>query len=213
MTLGDKARRSGMYDVLEPAYSKVQILRWRRAGEQLPAPSTVKRMILKQYAIDFGLDTLVETGTYKADTVRALRDHFETIYSIELFPELYQKAAYRCRKQANAVVLQGDSAEVLPSVLEQLKRPALFWLDAHYSGTGTGMGDVLAPIVRELELVLQHDVRGHVVLIDDARDFNHSAETGYPPATVLSDAALQHGYSITERYDIFSLIPDKQAGR
>jgi hypothetical protein len=66
-------------------------------------------------------------------------------------------------------ILLGDSCQVLPHVLHELQVPALFWLDAHWSGGVTGRGDTQTPLIEELQLVLAHPVDGHVVLVDDAR--------------------------------------------
>src|SRR5687768_9818802 len=131
------ARTIGAYDLLEPVYGGYQRARWGLRGGPIPAPSAVKREILRQYAATHGLLTLVETGTYRADTVRALRRDFQVIYSIELDDALYQAAVARTRRQSNARILHGDSAEMLPVVLSGLTEPALFWLDAHYSGGET----------------------------------------------------------------------------
>ena len=45
--------------------------------------------------------------------------------------------------------------------------------------------------------------RGHVVLVDDAREFHDSARSGYPAAEVVAAAARQHDYAMAENYDVF----------
>ena len=69
-------------------------------------------------------------------------------------------------------------ARVLPQVLSQIDTPCLFWLDGHYSGGVTGMGDEVSPVLSELRDILAHPTQGHVILIDDARCFR--SEEGYP---------------------------------
>jgi hypothetical protein len=64
----------------------------------------------------------------------------------------------------------GDSAQVLPEILRQLRSPAMFWLDAHWCGEGTGFSQTECPLLRELELILNHH-RDHIIMIDDARCF------------------------------------------
>jgi hypothetical protein len=62
-----------------------------------------------------------------------------------------------------------------------LDAPALFWLDGHYAGSGTaGAGN--SPLLEEIRTLLAHEPRGHVVLIDDARQL--SGKDGY---TALDD--------------------------
>jgi len=67
--------------------------------------------------------------------------------------------------------------------MANLAEPALFWLDAHYSGSVTARGALDSPIVQELAAVRAHPVSGHVVLIDDMRDFNGTG--GYPTVDEL----------------------------
>jgi len=75
-------------------------------------------------------------------------------------------------------VLEGDSAQVLPGVVARLTEPALFWLDGHYMGPGSGDASDHTPISAEIDSVLHHPVRRHAILIDDARLF--VGAEGYP---------------------------------
>ena len=144
---------------------------WLAAGRPVPAPSTVKHGIVRDYADRYGLGTLVETGTYMGGTIDALRDHFRRIYSIELDDALYARAQARFARLSHVTILHGDSAQVLPSVVGELNDRALFWLDGHYSGPGTAKGQRETPIVEEVRTILAHPVAGHVILVDDARVF------------------------------------------
>jgi hypothetical protein len=207
MTAGDRARDLGLYDLVEPAYSRYQGRMWRRAGCPTPAPSAVKRQVLRSVAREYGLRALIETGTYKADTVRALRKDFDRIVSVELSPELHARALRRTRHQANAELVLGDSALVLTGIVGTLDRPGLFWLDAHYSGGRTSLGDAISPIEAEIDAILSAAVGGHVVVIDDAREFHDSERSGYPAAEAIYSAAHQHGYRVSEEHDAFHLLP------
>ena len=198
------ARHSGAYDVLEPIYSRYQVWKWNRAGRPVPAPSAMKRQLLRQTARHYDIRTLVETGTYKADTVRALRKDFSLIVSIELDLALYGAAVRRCKRQRNAHLYLGDSGDVLRDLMPTLHGRALFWLDAHYSGYGTACGEHESPIEAELECALAEG--RHVVLIDDAREFRDPVN-GYPPISLVHAAAARHGYSVIERDDVMMLRP------
>lgn len=197
-----------LYDVLEPLNSQIIVSRWRRQGAPIPASPSVKRVMLRRTAQEHGLRVLIETGTFRGDTVMALRRDFDRIVSVELSPELHAKAVRQTRHQHNAELLLGDSGEVLPGVLATLHQPALFWLDAHYSGGVTALGDRVSPISSELDVILGHAVRGHVVLVDDAREFHDSARSGYPGAEVIAAAARQYNYAMSEKHDIFFLVPN-----
>ncbi|HWV47791.1 MAG TPA: hypothetical protein VN039_17475, partial [Nitrospira sp.] len=75
-------------------------------------------------------------------------------------------------------ILHGNSASMLPLALASIKQSTLFWLDAHYSGGITACGDQHSPILLELEHIFRHPIRGHVIVIDDARLFG--ADSAYP---------------------------------
>ncbi|MBI1798044.1 MAG: hypothetical protein HYR74_13470 [Candidatus Eisenbacteria bacterium] len=144
---------------------------WRayRAAPVTPPPHAVKARAVIEHGRRFGLDMLIETGTYEGEMARKASAHFRRVVTIELDPGLARAAERRLARLGNVEVLCGDSARVLPQVLAALREPALFWLDGHFSGVGTARGDTDTPLAAELEAIARHPVAGHVVLIDDAR--------------------------------------------
>ena len=132
-------------------------------------PHAVKVEAVLACARRHGIRRLLETGTFEGEMVRKVRDAFDSIVTIELSAELAEEARRRLRPYRHVTVRAGDSAEVLPDVLRELRDPALFWLDGHYSGGGTARGARETPLLDELRAIAGHGVRGHVVLIDDAR--------------------------------------------
>jgi hypothetical protein len=122
------------------------------------------------------------------DTIKSLIDEFEHLYSIELSDELATRAKARFANDKHVDIIQGSSDEKLPAILSKLSRPALFWLDGHYSGEfmyngefiRTAKGSLDTPVVQEIVLVLSSDLP-HVILIDDARLF-----TGYHDYPTIS---------------------------
>ncbi len=194
-----------MKDVTDPVIAQICYRRWKEAGRPVPAPSSVKREIIRGYARVYGLDVLVETGTFYADTVRGLRKDFRQIYSIELDDHLYGMAVARCKRQANAVLLQGDSGKRIADVIARLTGPALFWLDAHYSAGETARGDEDTPIRAELTAVLG-DGRPHVVLVDDMREFVNNAQD-YPTLDAVRQIARDHDYMMSTALDIIRFVP------
>lgn len=151
---------------------------WEANGRALPPPHAVKRSTVRAYARAFGLDTLIETGTYLGAMIKSTRDIFRTIISIELDPHLYERARHKLSEPGHITILNGDSAEVLPRILAGIRSPCLFWLDAHHSGMLTACGKLESPVSLELECILSHPVGEHVVLIDDAHAF--VGRGGYP---------------------------------
>ena len=72
---------------------------------------------------------------------------------------------------------------MLGSVLDRLDRPALFWLDGHFSGGITAKGEKETPVMEEIDQILNHRVKGHTILIDDARCFG--VDPSYPTIAEL----------------------------
>ena len=163
--------------------------KWHRRGRLIPAPPIVKQRIVKAHLRRSGASTVVETGTFRGDMVDALAPIAARIVSIELDDQLYAAACRRFAAHAHVELLHGDSGTLLPGILSTLDRPALFWLDGHYTGVGSARTEVDSPIVTEIEALLQHPVPGHVVLIDDAREF--SGTGGYPTVDRLRGMILE----------------------
>jgi len=173
----------------------------------VPSPPRYKQLTVLDYGRRYGVRVFVETGTYLGDMVWAVRNAFATIHSIELSPELARHAARRFRRTAHVSIRQGDSGAVLREVLAGVDRPALFWLDAHYSGGATAHGDTGTPVLEELARIAAHaQAASHVVLIDDARLFTGEV---YPRLEALADwagrALPAHSFEVKD--DIIRLAP------
>lgn len=147
------------------------VLYWEIKGKPVPPPHFLKQRIVKQYAKRFSFHTLLETGTFLGDMVYATRRTFSRILSIELDKTLYERAKQRFSAYDHISIIWGDSGELLPDILANIKQPCLFWLDAHYSGEKTTKGNIESPIMQELYHILGHSAVEHVILIDDARAF------------------------------------------
>lgn len=152
--------------------------KWESRGRIGAAPHLVKQKNISDHAQRFGTRVMVETGTFHGDMCYAMRDRFEQIYTIELGNALYDAAVKRFKNNANITLLNGDSGVVINDVLDKINEPALFWLDGHYSSGRTARGELDTPISAELEHILAHHIRHHVILIDDARCF--TGENDYP---------------------------------
>ena len=97
----------------------------------------------------------VETGTYRGNTIMRVSHMFQSIHTIELSKKWYKYASKRLKGQSHVVCHQGDSAEVLSKLLQEIKEPVLIYLDAHYSGGETAFGKEEAPLLREGSLYLR----------------------------------------------------------
>ncbi len=163
-----------------PAVRVLQLRHWILNGRPVPPPNVVKQRTVQEYANRYQLDILIETGTFWGDMVAASKDRFSRIISVELSDYLYERAKKRFAKYPHIELIHGDSGLVVPQILEQLQNPALFWLDAHAMNNiqNTARAILETPIIQEVDKILSHPVKDHVILIDDARFFN--GEHDYP---------------------------------
>jgi hypothetical protein len=166
-------------------FKGMTIWRWRKSGCPLPPPHQVKLSTIEEYQKKSGYSILVETGTFKGDTIEAERNVFEQIISVELGRDLYEKAVKRFKKYDHISLYHGDSGKVLKDIVAGLKRPAIFWLDGHYSGGVTARGEKDCPIFEEVEAIFQKGTFRHILLIDDAECF--TGQDGYPTIEELTD--------------------------
>jgi hypothetical protein len=169
------------------------LLRWILAGRPVPPPHLVKQRTVRAYAGKYHLPVFVETGTYRGDMVEAVKRDFAQVYSIELGAELHRLAQKRFESDRQVTILQGDSGEVLRGLLQRIDRPALFWLDSHYSDADTARSALITPIRSELDHILAHPLAPrHVILIDDARLF--TGEDDYPTLESLNAVLARAGF-------------------
>jgi hypothetical protein len=179
---------------------------WKLRRHPVRSPHLLKQRTVIEYATKFGLRTLVETGTYYGEMVAAVRNHFDRVYSVEYDPVLARQATRRFERDSRIRILEGDSAVVLPKLLTSLARPALFWLDAGYWGWEQLKRDP-ERLSAEVEAILGHSVKGHVILMDDARMLN-----GHKGAPTFAEfqarvAARFPDRAIELRYDIVRITP------
>jgi hypothetical protein len=141
---------------------------WKLRANPVRSPHLLKQRTVVEYARKYDLRTLVETGTYYGEMVAAVKQSFDQIFSIELDPALARAATRKFERDPRIRILEGDSARLLPELLKSITKPALFWLDAGYWGWENLERDPQRLSV-EVESILAHSVKGHVVLMDDAR--------------------------------------------
>ena len=196
-------------------YYKIKNKIQRRLKNSVEPPSyEFKKATLNEYKNMYGLNILVETGTFLGDNVDFFKDSFDKVYSIELSEELANKAIKRFKGQKNVQILQGDSGEILNDLILNFKEPALFWLDGHYSSEfflngeyiKTARGDKNTPIEKELNILLNAPQQ-HIILIDDARLF--SGLNDYPSIALIRKKVKTsiYPYQLIVESDIIRLIP------
>ncbi len=114
----------------------------------------------------------IETGTYTgATTVLALRCGFQRVLTVELSDHWRDQYQTLFGHDDRVRLFAGLSKDRLPEMLAQVDTPATFWLDAHYFGGPSALGDKFCPLLEELDLIAGHRIKTHTILIDDVRCF------------------------------------------
>jgi len=151
-------------------YNYIQYFKWEFSNTNGPTPFLYKKQLIEYYAKRNNIKILVETGTFYGDMIDATKNKFAEIYSIELGLDLYNKALWRFSKNLKIHLINGDSALELKKLIPKLSEPAIFWLDAHYSGGVTAGNPEMPPIIEELTAIAKSNF-DNIILINDARRF------------------------------------------
>ena len=169
----------------------------------------MKIAVVRYYLEKFGLRRFIETGTFYGAMTDIIARQGIFVDTIELQPFLALRARRIFSARPDVRVHEGDSAVLLPELLASLEEPALFWLDAHWSGGVTARGSIDTPISVEIEAILRHPLP-HVVLIDDARQFDGTS--GYPRLHELLGGIRRDGrYAVEVSADIVRCVPRRGA--
>ena len=129
---------------------------------------SIPKEIVLHFAAALKIPNFVETGTFRGDTALWAAEVFEKVFTIEIDPELCQKASQRNNPKNNISFILGDSKTELPKLVQTLDGPALFWLDGHWCMGGGGK-DAECPLMDELLAI--SNLKSSIIMIDDARCF------------------------------------------
>lgn len=170
-------------------------------------PHVNKQKVITKYAKQYHPAYLVETGTFMGDMVAAQLPFFEKLISIEITPHYYQKCVERFKGEPKVQIIHGDSGTVLRQLISEIKEPILFWLDGHWSGGDTGLGEKQSPIIEEIEAIFKSTVPNPIIIIDDYRLFVGDGE--YPDFYELKRMVkkLNPSYSVEVEQDVITLLP------
>ncbi|TFF87221.1 MAG: hypothetical protein EU550_03655 [Promethearchaeota archaeon] len=188
-----------------PFMMRVIVFLRRKLKIPLLAPHKyLKETVIKKHARRFSLDILIETGTADGEMVQATKNIFKKIYSVELDEALYKYSKNRFAYDDHIFLYQGDSSKILPVILSKIKKPCLFWLDAHYSGGETARGSVETPIMTELNYIFDTKLN-HVILIDDAKLF--VGKNDYPTIKEVKNLLMKKNsnWFLEIKYDIIRI--------
>ncbi len=117
----------------------------------------------------------IETGSNYGDGIQqALDEGFKVVYSCEIDEERYLYCEQRFKLNPNVFLVNLDTLKFLTAILPTIDEPVTFWLDAH-------KGNGKSPLLQELEIIRNHSIKTHTILIDDLRDW-HVNKCGFNTA-------------------------------
>ena len=188
--------------------------------EFVRVPVSTVRDEMVTYAVRYGAKNFIETGTHYGDTClhMAGTKYFENIFSVELSKtcwDFLEKDFLQLTKSVGVDVSKirlwhGDSAHILPEMIDLVGDRCVFWLDAHISGGVTVCTeDYETPIMTELNIISSHSIKDHVIIIDDIKGCFDS-HPAWPDIdeVIAAIKSINPDYLITIKYGIlFAEVP------
>lgn len=191
--------------------SPYQVRAWRARNWSMPSPEFIKRGRL--LANSKGTEVWIETGTYLGETTEFLSKTGCSVISIEPHEGLYLSAKKKFLNSTNVEIVNGTSEDHLSRILGEIPdgKKVSFWLDGHFSGDHTFLGDAVCPVMNELSAIDEHRSRLDIITvhIDDVRLFNPESPTGsgYPRLIELAMWAENRSLIWWIENDIFVIKP------
>lgn len=158
------------------------------------------------------ISCFVESGTFRGETASWAASQFKHVYTIELSKSIYKETKKTLELLDNVNFTFGDSRIVLKKIVPNLKEPALFWLDGHWSGGETYGENDECPLLSELETINMAKIQ-HVLLIDDARLFlcpppgDHKTNLWPTITEIIEKITRNHKYYIVVVEDVIVAVP------
>ena len=103
---------------------------------------------------------------------RALDAGFDKVIGIELSIDYSERIKERFFENIKVEVIQGDVELVLMDILNSINRECTIMIDAHYSGGDLGRGLHDDPIFQVLDIIEQHNIKTHTLMVDDMRAYD-----------------------------------------
>ncbi len=137
----------------------------------------VERVISYNERIRF--NSAIETGTFRGETTVGLAKLFPKVFTIEVNPEHFESTKPRFRFYPNITFLLGNSAQLMPGLLDKVDYPLFAYLDAHWQERCPLRDEIAALLaVKKPKLIMIHDfkVPGRNFGFDEYDRFPNSLE-------------------------------------
>ena len=151
------------------------------------------------------IKNFVETGTYKADTTLMAAKHYENVFTTEIHNKLYENSKRRAESEGvtNITFMLGNSIDLLKDIVPQVTDGAVFFIDAHISGSDSGWnGAQRVPLFEELDVILDGKVGPSVFIFDDIRLWkNETWDWAHISNMKIIERFKKKGYNIVTFYE------------
>ncbi len=109
---------------------------------------------------EYNIRTVIETGTFKANTASFFATTFDTVHTVEVNPEFYEESRKILESFPNVHCHQGSSPNILRKILPNLAHErVLFYLDAHWYADW--------PLLNELREIRKTHKNNCIIVVDD----------------------------------------------
>lgn len=119
----------------------------------------------------------VESGTHMGETIFAMEQYFNRLYTIE-FSERYYNTSKSLYNGDKIRFILGDSGIVLKDLSQELSENCIFFLDGHWSSGDTGKSEKDCPLVEEITHINDYFLYEAIIIIDDYRLFGLDKSSG-----------------------------------
>lgn len=140
---------------------------WAHGVHMMPPPAVAKQLHLRRILQARKHRVFVESGTFRGSTSAYISRFADEVFTVELSDEL-AAAAERKFAGTNVTVVRGDSTVEIPKLVAACTSPPLVFLDGHYSGHNTALGEEIEPaptIIQSLGVAPP----GTTIVVDDLR--------------------------------------------
>lgn len=177
-------------------YRNIKLSSWVTKDFLSPfkTPTFVKQKILLKHAVKNS--NWIETGTYIGATTGFLAKRFPYVHTIEPSEDCLKIAKSNLNGFKNIIYHHGTSEQTLDEIFLNLSGNLCLWLDGHFSGGITFLGDKECPINFELETIDKNKKKFDklVIFIDDiASGFNDHGN--YPSIDFYVDWARKNNFN------------------
>jgi hypothetical protein len=101
-----------------------------------------------------------------------MKGQYKEIHTIEIAKKFYDLCVKKFEKHKHVHCHLGNSPKILQKILANINEPVTFWLDAHSAGEPQPE-DTMIPLLQELEVIKNHPIKSHLIMIDDVRLFQY----------------------------------------